>query len=353
MMSEPRRIAHRGELLDSLAAGVLGIASNGEVRVANRAACRLLDRTPDALIGHDVAELFAPLATLSDGASTERRELRVRTDAGTKTFGYSVGVYTDEATGEPCRSVVFQEITAVLELRHQRDRLLQMAALGDALPCILHELKNPLAAISTMLELLVEEAGSTEAENDLYAVLAEVRRIHLTLQGVGGFARPLRTSRHEAIDHAVQEACRVLEPTAARRGVSLRCEGPALPLLPLDRNVLSGAVFNLVRNAIDACGEGASIVVTTTLEGETLVLSVRDTGPGMSPEVAARCTELFYTNKATGSGIGLALCKQIADGSGGSLDVQTAVGVGTTVTLRFPLARPQRSSEAAPAKREH
>lgn len=352
MKSEPRRVAHRGDLLDSLGAGVLGVAPNGRVLVANRAACRLLDRAMEAVVGHDVAELFAPLEAIAADGGSERREARVQTETGVKTFGFTAGVYVDADTNELCHSVVFQEITAVLELRHQRDRLLQMAALGDALPCILHELKNPLAAISTMLELMVEEAAGSQAQNDLYSLLAEVRRIHLTLQGVGGFARPVRTSRHEAIDHAVQEACRVLEPTAERRGISLRTEGPALPLLPLDRNVVSGAVFNLVRNAIDACGDGASIVVTTALEGDTLVLSVKDTGPGMTPEVAARCTELFYTNKATGSGIGLALCKQIADGSGGSLDVETAVGVGTTVTLRFPLVRAPRSSEAAPAPRE-
>jgi len=97
-------------------------------------------------------------------------------------------------------------------------------------------------------------------------------------------------------------------------------------------------VFNLVKNAMDACEEGGRITVRASLESDdAFVLQVADTGSGMTPEVLAHCRELFFTSKEKGSGIGLALCQQIAALSGGRLDIDTEVGRGTIITLRVPL----------------
>ncbi|MBK6697572.1 MAG: hypothetical protein IPG50_36125 [Myxococcales bacterium] len=333
---EPRE----SELIDALSAGVVATTNAGEITAVNVAASRIFGADRGALVGCNVAQFIAPIA---DMALAGRGEIKARREPN-KVYGYSVSRYVDP-TGAPGYAILFQEISNVLELRTQRDRLLQMAALGDALPCILHELKNPLAALSTMLEVMIEDPQPVTPE-DIHALLTEVRRIHLTLQGVGGFASPLLTGRHEAIDHAVQEACRILEPTAARRGITLVSLGRALPLLPIDRNVVSGVVFNLVRNAIDACGKGHRIEVDARLDedGAVFVLHVRDDGPGMTPEVAARCTDLFFTNKPTGSGIGLALCKQVATASGGTLDVTSNLGAGTEVVLRLPVTKAGRRS---------
>ncbi|MBL8715656.1 MAG: HAMP domain-containing histidine kinase, partial [Myxococcales bacterium] len=200
----------------------------------------------------------------------------------------------------------------------------------------LHELRNPLAAVMTMLELLIEEA-SGHLQHDLHTILAEVRRLILSLQGIGGFQGQIASGRHQAIDEAIEEAVEILQPTAARRELTLTSEVSTMPLLPLARDAIKGVVFNLVRNAIDACSPGQSIKVRARLTGDGwLELEVSDTGKGMSEEVARHCTELFFTDKESGSGIGLAICRQVAERAHGELSIVSAPGSGTTVTLRVP-----------------
>lgn len=331
-------------ILDALSAAVLAARADGVITWANPWAARVLRRPRATLVGRNLCDVLPLAGVLGEGApsGSRRGELTFRAEDGTQyQLGYSVTLREVTGPDEVAIIALFQEISSLIELRRQRDRLLQMAALGDALPAVLHEVRNPLAAITTALEVLTEEEGPLQA--DLHAVLNEARRATLTLDGLGGLARETHSRKWEAIDHAVEEATRVLEPTAARRGISIRTTGPALPLLPLDRAAISGVVFNLVRNAIDACGEGDVVAVDARLPSpREFLLEVRDTGHGMSAPVVNRCAELFFTTKDTGSGIGLALCKRFAESSGGSLDVESEVGRGTTVSVRVVLSAEQR-----------
>lgn len=328
-------------VLDALGSGVLALRDDGAILRANRGAQRILRRPLADLVSARIDDVLAPLAQLVAAGTepvTGRHELAIDLGDGTRgAIGF--GLSSFEAADGRLRWVVqFQDILPLLELRRQRDKLLAMAALGDALPSVLHELRNPLAAVTARLELLVEETeGSLQI--DLHAVLSEVRRMSLGLDGVGGLVRSARASSNTAIDLAVREACRVLEPVAERVGVHLEARGPTLPLLPIDRGVMSGVVFNLVKNSIDASSAGGSVIVTAELDeaGSTFVLRVEDDGCGMPPEVLERCTDLFFTRKDKGSGIGLALCKRVAESSGGRLAVDSRVGRGTTVTVWVPL----------------
>jgi signal transduction histidine kinase len=328
----------REDVLASLAAGVVVVDAGGALSYANPAALRILRR--DELVGRSVEQVLCgaeALARAMDSVDGRGEADVVRGDGTHTAIGFSVSA----APSRGAKTVLFQEIGGVLELRRERDRLLQMAALGDALPSILHELRNPLAAVTSVLELLVEEAPEA-TRRDLHSVLWEVRRMSLTLQGVGGFVRPMHVERHVSVDLAVSEACRVLEATAASRGIVLEERVAAMPLLPLDWGVVSGIVFNLVKNAIDACSEGCSILVEAMLDSdEVFVLRVTDSGSGMSPEVLSRCRELFFTSKEKGSGIGLALCQRLAESAGGRLDITSAPTLGTIVTLSVPLHPPE------------
>jgi two-component system sensor histidine kinase AtoS len=322
--------------ISSLTAGVLVIDESGTIAFANPAAMAILRRPIVDLLGAPLSDVLVKPEELPTSSSSQLEREIVLPDGSKTVVGFSTSVVSPAG----CRSILFQEITHVLALRRERDRLLQMATLGDALPSILHELRNPLAAVTNSLEVLIEESNE-EMQHELHAILWEVRRMSLTLQGVGGFARPVHADRHSSADLAVSEACRILEPNAHRRGIGLDVVVPTMPLLPLDWGVLSGVVFNLVKNAIDACNAGDSIVVGAALESDqTFVLRVSDTGAGMPKEVQARCRELFFTSKEKGSGIGLALCHQIAESSGGRLDIESTVGVGTVVTLSLPLMSP-------------
>ena len=145
-----QRVGHE-DVLGALTAGVVVVAHDGRVQYANPGAGRIVRKAPEEMIGRQVGEVLVPLDCVVAAAEVPdcRRESVVRfADGKSTTIGFSVSA--PSARGS--RTILFQEITNVLELRRERDRLLQMAALGDALPSILHELRNPLAAMAAMLE---------------------------------------------------------------------------------------------------------------------------------------------------------------------------------------------------------
>lgn len=330
------------QAMEHLPAGVIVVDAAGIVRYANRFASTFYGLAVDGLGGMPISALLAPIERLREGArNRERRgELSLTDDQGRRrTLGYSISGLTS-LEGEELTAVLFQQIDGVQEIRTQRDRLLQLAVVGDVLPSLLHELRNPLAAVTTTLEVLVEEAPD-RLQPDLHAVLWELRRLGLGLQGIGGLNQQVHGTTFEAIDSAVEEACKVLASSARAAGVTLRSAVEAMPLLLLDRAAIKGVVFNLVRNAIDACRAGDQVVVSAHATDDEFALSVLDTGRGMTPDELARCTELFYTSKPNGSGIGLAICRQLAERGHGSLSINSEPGVGTTVLVRIPLVPPR------------
>lgn len=345
-------------ILQALGAGVMVVGGDGVIVSANPHAARILHCDTNKLEGASIASVIAPLSELLSATAhapdstslTSRGEARVRLDDESEiTLGFSIAEMASPAN-VPQHVVLFQEISSIRELRKQRDRLLQMAVIGEVVPTLLHEMRNPLAAVTAMLEVLLEDAPN-EMQPDLHAILSEVRRMTLGLQGIGGLVRSIHSSTHCAVDLAIRETCRLLEPTAERRGVRLEAHGPDLPLLPIDRGAICGVVFNLVKNAIDACPNGGLVTVSAWLEPreayDELIVTVVDDGIGMSPQVITRCRELFFTTKDTGSGIGLALCSEITQRSGGGLEIQSELGQGTCVTLHVP-AEPQAPYSSAP-----
>lgn len=326
-------------LLDTLPTAVLQVTSDAVIVYANPRASRLLG---DARPGEKLTELLPHLTLaepVSERDSAPRRHARLRRADGTT---LDVGFQAQQIEGEGGRgwAVVFQDLSDVQRLRSERDRLLQLAAVGDVMPTLLHEFKNPLAAITTAMELLVEETVDTAIAADLHAVLQEVRRLTLTLDGVGRLGHSLRSSQYSAIDHCSREAFAVLTRMGQSKGLVMSAEIPTLPLLPVDVGGCRSLIFNLVMNSIRACSSGDAIGLKLELQPGAVVLTVKDSGVGMTPEVVARCRELFFTTRPRGSGIGLALCQSLVESANGDLAITSSPGAGTTVAVTIPFAAP-------------
>ena len=159
---------------------------------------------------------------------------------------------------------------------------------------------------------------------------------NIAVQGLGTVGQSLASAQHEAVDHAIEEAARLMCPTARTAGVDVQIDVGLMPLLKIDTAVVRGIIVNLVNNAIHACTPGDRIRVTAHLDGDAVAIEVADTGDGMSDETLARCTELFFSTKRSGSGIGLALVVETVRSAGGSVEINSALGEGTTVALRIP-----------------
>jgi len=327
------------DIIEQCPAPLVLLDREGRVLRANAEALDLLDRTEDGLRGLSFREA-CDLAQ-ADGSTTGdvwecERELDCGAEDRLLRFRFR---RCAESFAPVAEMVAIVDRTDLSRLREERHRLMEMATIHEVLPTILHELKNPLASIQALVELLTEEHEHDELGNQLHGVLMEIRRMKLSLEGLGFTTRDLSSRRHQAVDYGMREACGIFARQLASREIALETEIETLPLVPLDSGGLRGVLFNLLNNAKQACRAGDRIEVRAGLvaDASAIRFSVRDTGKGMSPEVMARCTDLFYTTKRMGSGIGLALCKTAVEQIGGRLTIASREGEGTRIEVTLPI----------------
>ncbi len=304
-------------VLDSLLAAVL-VVEAGQVRVANPAAA--------ALWG--LAEGDALPASL--GELGEGRHERV---VGERTLEVVVAPF-----GEAGRILVGEDLTQRLRDRERLVRSERLALVGQLLAQVTHEVRNPLNAISLHAELLADELGAPEQQVLLGTVATEIRRLEAVTERYLDLARRRAPELASEDPTALARSVASLEEERLRRlGVELQVIGPEAESVEVDGNVLRRALLNLVRNAAEAGAQ--HITVRVAREAQVLALSVSDDGPGLEPGTVDRVFDPFFSTKARGTGLGLAVTRQEIEDQGGSIDVVSEPGTGTAFHLRVPLGR--------------
>ena len=318
------------------------VRDDGRVLAANAAAGYLFGKPPQELSGRidDVLVSMDCVRAIA-GKNETKRTCKVQLASGRQTdVELSVG-FDRPSESSKHYVLLLRDVSQDLSTRQERDRLLNIAGVGTALPALLHEIRTPLATITAAVEILLEEMAPSPTRDDLHAVLSEVRRMKLSLDGVLAVGRSLRGQRYAAIDQACRQAWQIMSARARGLGIFSRCAVDDMPLLLLDPAVIGGIVHNLMINSIQACspGQAVNIAAQLTNNGTRFVLTVVDNGSGMTSEVYSRCTELFFTTKRNGSGIGLALCRRAVEDAGGTLTIESVIGFGTSVTIDVPLGK--------------
>ncbi len=342
------------QILNSMNTGVIVTTEAGQITFANLYASEVLQCTKAELERRQIDTVLFSIEEIKQlvGAKSQeqtRLEHKVILHTGEeKMIGFHASLVNvpGDDLGPLQYAIAFQDITQWNALHRDRDRLLKIATVGDVLPTILHELKNPLAAITTAVEVLLEEVEEIPAKTTreaLQAILSEIRRMKLVFEGIGATHRELHSTVPKAVDEAIREAVFVLKAKAKSGGIDLLCEIDPMPLLMLDTAVVRAILFNLLSNAIDACRSGDTVQVTASLEQEDSVFEmvVSDNGCGMSKDVQAHATELFMTTKPNGSGIGLSLCENTVAAAGGVLKIASEMNKGTRITVSVPLTSPK------------
>jgi two-component system NtrC family sensor kinase len=241
---------------------------------------------------------------------------------------------------------VGEEVTDRVEANRAIARAEKLSAVGRLAAGVVHEINNPLATISACAESLearVNEGAfdGSSALEDLREYLGLIRseafRCKSITMGLLDFSRT-RTSDHVTINLAdvIRSAFRLLSHQKRSPAVDFKIE-IAHDLLPVsgDPGQLQQAVIALATNALDAMGESGTLTIVGRNEGDKVLVEVSDTGIGIPPENLPKIFEPFFTTKeiGRGTGLGLAVCYGILTEHGGTLDVQSSVGVGTTFTI--------------------
>jgi signal transduction histidine kinase len=245
--------------------------------------------------------------------------------------------------------LLIEDITERRGLERAARQAEKLAALGTLAAGLAHELNNPIGIISTRAELLLLDAQPRslpdEVVEDLQVIHRHSQRVARIAQGLLSFARsPSGQPGRVDLNRVVDETLLLVEKTILKEGVRIqRVLASELPPIWGDANALQQVVMNLLTNARDAVGAGGEIVIETGVGAEPpggVQLIVRDTGPGIPPEVLPRIFDPFFTTKAEGTGLGLSISYGIVRDHRGTVDVRSTPGEGTTFVLTFKGARP-------------
>lgn len=237
---------------------------------------------------------------------------------------------------------------AALELVREANELLEaqvhhqekMASLGILAAGFAHDLGNPLASLSTELELLKDETDLERFRESAAVLERHVVRMSTMLREIVDFARRRSDQVTDvSITAAVADSSRLVCHDPRWRTVKLEVDVPAdLPTVRMVEDRLVLVLVNLMLNAADAMPDGGTLRIHAERAGKAVRVVVVDSGAGMSPAVLARAGTPMFTTKgaARGTGLGLAVSRRVLEGVGGRLDVASREGEGTTVTLTIP-----------------
>jgi signal transduction histidine kinase len=236
------------------------------------------------------------------------------------------------------------------ELRRQAEALKEAGRRKDQLRMMLaHELRNPLAAIRSTVQLWqrLPDAARTPASQD--AVLAAVDRLNAFVGRLLQFARAEEEHRPVDFNAVLGEALDLLQAQAAAQGVSVQRDlTPDLPPVSGSPGALHQVALNLLTNALQAMPHGGRLCCATHHDraARTVEFRVSDTGPGVPAEDRRHLFELFFTTRPEGTGLGLAVCREIVTSHGGTIALDETAGAGASFVVTVPAA-PLDTKEAA------
>jgi len=345
-------------ILESIPTGVLTVNPSGVITVINPMAEAVLKRSALDLLGNSYESVFAEgetIRTVLEGA------LRHHQHVSQKDLPYesqdltphTIRVSTAELTGddaEPAGVILqAQDVTDWLALE-QRVRVAdKLAALHTLSAGVAHELRNPLSAMDLNLHLLEEdlkESGALagQATHYIHVVNAECRRLTVILDNFMKFARPGSIGLHDLdVQKVIEHIMALMQFEAEERKVQLeQMVEEELPLVLGDETQISQVLINIIVNAFHAMPEGGRCRIVAkgrkTDETRWVEISVRDTGVGIKKIDVSRLFEPFYSTKSIGTGLGLAIAYRIMQDHGGTIQVSSVPGSGTTVVMTFPAA---------------
>lgn len=370
-------------ILNAISEGIYGLDRDGRIIFANPAAAAMHGTTVSTLIGCNFFEVHFPpsppagqldpdsanaepvKATCQRGQGERQRGIPMtRPDGSTFAIEYcSTPKFENDLLQGAV--VVFRDISAELaaeaELEEarktvqlQREQLAhssRLSTMGEMAAGFAHEVNQPLTAISNYARLAVrlsnaDSPDKADLQQTLEKIEAQAHRASEVIRRIRGFVRKPASGREfVAVDDLLAETCEFAEIDARTNDTELRlCLAPDLPDVYIDAVQVQQVALNLIRNALEATrSEGSHEpveVLAKAVADEEVLVEVLDRGCGLPADAEERLFHPFFTTKAEGMGIGLALCQSLVHGQGGAIGFERRQGGGTRFWFTLPTRQP-------------
>ncbi len=351
-------------VFNAIQEGIIVTDSKGRITYLNDAACELFGLEAGDAIGRRLDERVRGLdwQSLTQSAGPISRDMEIFYPANRFINFYIVPLIIESrdsvagdgvagprsvtaATAEQVgHAMILRDITesrrsAQETIESERLNALTLLAAGVA-----HEIGNPLNSLHIHLQLMerkvreLDDNAKAELQDSIDVARSEIGRLDSIVTQFLRAIRPSRPQLHpENVNTIVEEAVRFFAPEIRDRDVAVEQELRSdLPLLQIDRDQMKQALYNVIKNSLEAMKRRGSLRIHTDMDDKHVLISFIDSGGGMSPEDLSRVFEPYFTTKPFGTGLGLLIVRRIVREHGGELSIVSSQGQGLTLTIRLP-----------------
>jgi len=316
--------------------------------LVSEAAGRFLNMERDNMLGLQAREIFDRLTvlgrTLCDAfdAGVSLIQEEILTETGRR-VQVSLDFIFDDKTSQGLGALLtLHDLESAEAIESELELSRRMAAIGRLTSGVGHEVKNPINAIVVHVELLKNKLSGAgiPATRHLEIIEAEIHRLDRVVQLLVDFSRPVELRlREQDLREVIDDVLVLSAAELSTHNVTLESQVPSKPLIVnIDADLLKQAALNVIQNGAQAMPEGGTLRVVLEEQRKHALLRISDEGSGIPDDIREKIFDLYFTTKAGGSGIGLAMTYRIVQLHYGSIEVQSNPGRGTEFLLRIPLS---------------
>jgi signal transduction histidine kinase len=354
--------ANIDQLLDRMEDAVLLFGRDNRLMMAGSGAERLLGSGRWVMMGKTLEEIFpgeTVLGAVIQSAVHLRREVKdqpielEREGLPPVRLLVTVELIEDFPRRERLGTLLrLRDSDPRRQIESQLDISTRLAAISELTSGAAHEIKNPLNSIALHLEILKSKLdGIAPGGEEIEVITREISRLDRVVKTFLDFQRPVELQvRSVDLVALVKDVAALLRPTAQAQKVQIQEEiPPSEAVIQGDRDLLKQALLNVVTNGVEAMKDGGLLAISVRQNDGGWGITVRDTGPGIPPELRNKIYKLYFTTKGKGSGIGLAMTFRVVQLHGGTIDFASEPGKSTEFRMQFPAVRetPRKALPAA------
>jgi two-component system sensor histidine kinase HydH len=339
--------AFSDNVVENMPIGLIALDDQRRIASYNQAAQSILGFQTDTAFGRSAAQVLPDQITeeiegLTATGDVVEKEIDCRlADGRLIPLALSASVLCDGNHRFLGFVLLLKDLQEVYALRREIHRNQRLASVGRLAAGVAHEVRNPLSSIKGFATYFKERYREKPEDQQVAGIMIqEIDRLNRVIGQLLDFARPIKVvAKAAAVPQLVADSLKLVEAQAKKKAIRIETiVAPQLLTVFLDPDRIKQVLLNLYLNALDAMEAGGRLSVSAAAEDHDrwIVFRVSDTGHGISKDNQPQIFDPYYTTKSTGTGLGLAIAHNIVDAHGGRIEVDSAAGEGTTVTVRIP-----------------
>ncbi|MCT4632216.1 MAG: ATP-binding protein [Firmicutes bacterium] len=347
---------HMSSILMSVSTGIVVTNNHGEITMYNRAMENLTQYSSKFAIGmtiekfSEIVEIdFKRLINSIDPKNLTSEEIRwdfVRRDKTSKRCSVITSSVTNSEDQHVGYVFVIKDLEDILKLQDEVSREDRINTIGEFASSIIHDIGNPLSGISNLLELWKNPSISQEHRNEITEMLEdEVDDLNELVANYLDFIRSdKRSDSLVDVDSLINNVLRILRSEINDRNILVDKSFDKCSVY-MNRRSLKQAMMNILKNSIQAIDDGGTISINVSCDEMDVRISIKDTGKGIDKEHLDKIFQPFYSTKKKGVGLGLSITHRFIHEYGGTIDVNSVVGLGTEFIITIPMESEVRQLE--------